>query len=134
MITLIITIGFIITNNGEVPLNWNVAGEATSYGSPLYMLILPITSLLIVPLLYFTPKIDPKGENIRKSGPILAIIMFLIAILMLGIQVIIIAAINGADILQLTTFISLFMGLLFIVIGYFTPRIKPNYMLGIRTP
>ena len=134
LVTAIIATWFLVTTTGDIPINWGINGEVTSYGSPMYIITFPITSILVTLLLYFTPKIDPKGENIRKSGPVLPIVMLLIAILMFGIQMIIIAAVNGADILQLNTFISLLLGLLFILMGYFTPRIRLNYMIGIRTP
>jgi len=134
LVTAIIAGWFLVTTTGDIPHNWNIHGEVTSYGSPWYIITFPITSILVTLLLYFLPRIDPKGENIRKSGPILQIVMLLLAILMFGIQMIIIAAVNGADILQMNTFISLLLGLLFILIGYYMPRIKPNYMVGIRTP
>jgi len=100
----------------------------------MIMLVFPITSIFVTLLLFFLPKIDPKGDNIRKSGPLLPLITILIAALMLGVQIIIIMAINGADILNLNLFISFVLGILFIVMGYYMPRVKHNYMVGIRTP
>ena len=135
VITTIIAIWFIITTQGNIPTNWNMEGEAIGSGSPLIMIIFPITSILVTLLLYFIPRLDPKGENIKKSGPILPMTMILIAALMLGIEIFIVMAINnGSNILNMITFMYLIIGILFIVLGYYMPRVRHNYMLGIRTP
>ena len=134
IISFVIAIGFIISNEGQIPVNWNSAGEVDRYGSSLVLFIFPAAALLTTLLIYCLPKIDPKGDNIKKSGPILQILMIIIASLMLGIQIFMIMAINGANILNMNKFILLALGIMFIVIGYNMPRIKPNYMLGIRTP
>ena len=134
VVTAIICTWFIMTTDGDIPTNWGVDGEVTDYGSPMYLITFPIVSLVVVLLTYFTPRIDPKGENIKNSGPMLGIIMVLIPVLMLGILVFIIAAVNNASIFNLIYFISVFIALLLIVIGYYSPRVKPNYMMGIRTP
>jgi len=133
-VTAIIAAIAIKSANGEIPVHWNINGEVDAYGSPLTLLIFPATSLLTTLLLYFLPVLDPKGENIKKSGPLLSVTMILIAALMLGITVIIAKAINGSDILHLITFILLALGILFIAMGYYLPGVKHNYMVGIRTP
>ena len=134
LITIIIAGWFIMTTKGTIPTHWNVNGDVDSYGSPLYLLIFPVTSLLTTLLLYMVPQIDPKGENIEKSGPLLPLTMILLTVLMLGIEVIIIRAVQGASILDLITFIAGLLGILFITIGYYLPTVKQNYMMGIRTP
>ena len=134
VIALVVALWFIITAKGEVPINWNLAGEPDRYGSPWYMITFPIVSLISTLLINFVPRLDPKGDNILKSGPILGIMMMLVAALMLGIQIFIIMATNGASIFNLMMFISITLGLLFLILGYYTPGIKPNYMMGIRTP
>jgi len=125
---------FILTTEGEVPINWNMQGEVDRYGSPCWILVFPAVSLFTTVLMYFIPKIDPKGDNIKNSGPVLPVTMVLVSALMLGIQTFIIMATNGADIFNMTAFIFGAIGLLLIAIGYYTPKIKQNYMMGIRTP
>jgi len=134
IIAFVIAVWFVLTTKGDIPIHWNIAGEVDGYGSPLMMLIFPTTSILVTLLIYFLPKIDPKGENIKKSGPILPIIMVIIAFLMLGIEFFIIMAVKGSDIMNMTMFISLVLGVMFVVMGYYMPQVKHNYMLGIRTP
>ncbi|MCL2095023.1 SdpI family protein [Candidatus Saccharibacteria bacterium] len=124
----------IFTHDGQIPTNWNAAGEIDAYGSPLTLLIFPVTSFLTTLLLVAIPRIDPRGDNIKKSGPVLPIVTVLVSALMLGILAFIIAAIHGADIIHLPSFTLLFIGLMFIILGRYMPRVKPNYMLGIRTP
>jgi uncharacterized membrane protein len=134
VVTGIIAAIVIKNADGEIPIHWNIRGEVDGYGSPLMLLIFPITSLLTTLLLYFLPKIDPRSDNIKKSGPLLPIIMVLIAALMLGITATIAMAVNGSSISHLMTFVLLALGAIFIAIGYYIPRVKHNYMMGIRTP
>lgn len=133
-ITMAIVVYFIMNNEGDIPVHWNINGEIDGYGSSMTLLIFPSVSMIVTLLLYFIPNIDPKGDNIKKSGPILSITMILITVLMLGIVIIMIRAINGSDIFALTSFVSLIIGMLFIAIGYYAPSIKHNYTMGIRTP
>jgi len=134
LVSLGVALWFIMTTEGQVPTHWGAGGEITSYGSPWYMIIFPITAFFVTLLMYFLPMIDPKGDNIRKSGPILQVTMFLVVGLMLGIQAFTIIATKGGDIMNMTTFVSVAIGVMFIVLGYFMPNVKPNYMVGIRTP
>jgi uncharacterized membrane protein len=136
VVTAVVAGVAIVGAEGEkVPVHWNIHGEADAYGSAFYLLIFPVVSFLATLLLYFLPKIDPKSENIKKSGPLLPVTMVLIAVLMLGIAVIMTMAIHhGSDILNLMTFLCLALGTLFIAMGYYLPRVKHNYMMGIRTP
>ena len=134
IVSAIVAGWFAITAEGDVPINWNIHGEVNRYGSAWWMFIFPAISLFVTVLGCLIPKIDPKGDNIEKSGPILPVIMVMVSALMLGIQIFVIMAANGSDIMNLHVFISLILGIMFIVMGYYTPRIKQNYMLGIRTP
>jgi len=134
LISFAVAIWFISTTEGQIPTNWGWDGEVNAWGSPWTILWFPCIAIFTTLLMYFLPAIDPKGENIKKSGPILPIIMVLIAALMIGIQGFMIAAVKGSEIMNMTVFISFALGIMFILMGYYMPRVKHNYMLGIRTP
>ena len=134
IVMAIIAVWFVVTTKGDIPIHWGMSGEVNGYGSPLTMIIFPITSLLIVLLLYFIPRLDPKANNIKASGPILQVMMILLSVLMLGIEIIIIMAVNGSNIFNINIFISLLLAVLFVAMGYYLPTVKHNYMIGIRTP
>ena len=138
LITAAIAIWVIMTTEGEIPVNWNLAGEVDKYGSPFTLLMFPGIAFFTTLLMYFLPNIDPKGENIKKSGPLLPILMVLVAALMLGIQLFIVMAIKASDgfnmTFTMTLFVSMFIGIIFIILGHYMPRVKHNYMMGIRNP
>jgi uncharacterized membrane protein len=125
---------FLLNVKGDIPINWDAMGEVTAYGPSWMILIFPLISVLASLLMYYLPKLDPKGENIKKSGALLSSMMVVVAVMMLGLQVITIAVTKGVEVLDIGLFINLSLGLLFMVIGYYMPSIKHNYMMGIRTP
>ena len=134
IISTILAIWFIMNTEGNIPIHWNAAGEIDGYGPPSAIFIFPGVSLFMTLLLYFLPKIDPKGDNIKKSGPFLPILTVLLSILMLGIQIITILAANYSDIISINIFLSLLLAILFGIMGFYLPGVKPNYMVGLRTP
>jgi len=134
LVSLVLALWFILTTEGQVPTNWGLNGEVNSYGSPWYMIIFPTITFFTTLLLYILPKIDPKGDNIRSSGPMLPVITVSVALLMLGIQFFTIWATHGGAIMNINTFVSIALSIMFIAMGYYTPRVKHNYMVGIRTP
>jgi len=137
IITIIATgiaIWFYMVSEGSIPIHWNIYGEVDGYGSPATIFLFPGTSLFTIILFLLIPKIDPKGENIKKSGPLLPLLMFLISGLMFGLEIITIMTTNNPDTFSINIFISLLLAVLFVVMGYYLPLVKHNYMLGIRTP
>lgn len=82
------------------------------------------------------PRIDPKGEAYRTSGKfyqgfVIAFTLFMCAISWLGELTVwgVVPAVGSVNVL-----ISGAVGLLFIGVGNYLPRVKQNYTLGIKTP
>ena len=132
-ISLLIAGYYILITNEQIPANWDVYGNVRSYATPLILLIYPGIALLTSLLLIFLPKIDPKGKNIKES-PALKALMIILPLFMLFMLVANVMAINNANIFNDLRIVSVAIGILLFVIGYVTPSIKPNYLLGIRTP
>jgi len=133
LISLGIASYYIVVVNEQIPANWDVYGNVRSYASPLILLIYPGIALGTSLLLMLLPKIDPKGKNIKES-PALKAMMIALPLFMIGIQIMNVMAINNASIFTDLRIVSILVGILMVVIGYYTPSIKPNYLLGIRTP
>jgi len=134
LVSIVLALWFFGTTNGDIPINWDANGNVSGYGPPAMIFLFPGICLFITLLMVFIPKIDPKGKNIKESGPLLPIITILVSLLMLGLQIFTILTVNETDIIGMNDFIFLFLGGLFLVIGIFIPNVKQNYMLGIRTP
>jgi uncharacterized membrane protein len=117
----------------SLPTNWNVSGEITDWTGRWILFLPGAITVLISPSLYFLPKIDPKGENIRRSGKGYPILMVIIALLMFGMQSIIICAGLGYDV-PVDRIIPIALGVMFVILGVNLPQAKQNYFYGIRLP
>ena len=121
----------------EVPIHWNWAGVADGFGpkwSALATGLLPLGLLLLFRVL---PSIDPKGENFEKFQPIwygmvLATVLFGCAISWLSELAVFGILQDGSGATGLL--VGGGVGLLFILLGNYMPRIKQNYTFGCRTP
>ncbi len=121
----------------EVPIHWNWAGVADGFGpkwSSLALGLLPLGLLLLFRVL---PAIDPKGENFAKfrpiwNGVVLATVLFGCAIGWLSELAVFGILKDGSGAAGLLVGGSI--GLLFIILGNYMPRIKQNYTFGCRTP
>lgn len=125
---------FAFTIDGEIPIHWNISGEIDGYGSPAALLLFPTVSLCVCLLLYFLPALDPKGENIKKSAPLLPALILFISALMIIMEAVTVCIVLGIKTFDMSTVIMFLLGVMFIMIGAYLPKVKPNYMMGIRTP
>ena len=53
-----------------IPVHWNFAGQADGWGPKETNLILAALPALMLLLLWFLPRIDPKGQNFEKFAPL----------------------------------------------------------------
>lgn len=132
--SLVISLYFAFTIKQQIPIHWNAAGEIDGYGSPYTLLLFPAISLALCLLLYFLPRLDPKGENIEKSGPLLPILMIFMSLLFLVIETITVCVVFGIMAFNMSIVIMLLISVMFVVIGFYMPKVKQNYTMGIRTP
>lgn len=120
----------------RVPSHWNAAGEVNGYTSQAGgAFLLPGILAAVLILLYLIPRIDPKRSNFRLMGKVYWLVVFVVS-LFLGL--IYTGTILNALGLVHSRFVPLSahggVGILFIVLGNYLPKIKYNYMFGIRTP
>ena len=117
----------------QIPTHWNAHGEIDSYGPRWTIFMLTAISLVVLTLLYFVPKMDPKGKNILDSGRIVPLMMVTLTVLFALLFVVTVLASLGYNV-AINTVVPAAVGVLFILIGNYMPKIKPNYMMGIRLP
>lgn len=118
----------------QMAVHWNIRGEVDGYAGKWFgAFFAPVISLLLLALLRYLPKIDPKKDNYPRfqgsySFTIILVLAFLLAIHVLTI------GFNLGLALDISRLAPLGVGLLFIGIGNYMPKFKPNYFSGIRTP
>lgn len=98
----------------------------TAFGLPAFYV--GITVLILVLM-----KIDPKSRNIEGSPQIRAVLLWGMAILFnLCHATILLTAMNVR--VPVGVVVSIAIGALFIGIGNYLPKCKPNYTMGIKLP
>lgn len=116
-----------------IPIHWGFDDQADGWGPRWSVLTLAVLPLLMLLLLYFVPRIDPKSENYEKhkniwNGFLLAITLFMVPVSWLS-ELAVFGLLPGGS-----SLVSVGCGVLFIVLGNYMPRIRQNYTFGCRTP
>ena len=117
----------------KVPMHFDSHGNVNRYGSPLELLILPGINVLVAILLYFIPRLDPKRENIMASLPAYRWIRFTVAALLTYIFALTLATCFNPK-LDVMPLIAIGLLAMFFGLGLTMPKLKQNYMIGIRLP
>lgn len=120
----------------QIPTHWGASGAVNGWGPSWMASALGALPLVLLAFFYVVPRIDPKGEAYRTSGKfyqgfVIAFTLFMCAISWLGELTVwgVVPAVGSVNVL-----ISGAIGLLFIGVGNYLPRVKQNYTLGIKTP
>ena len=116
----------------ELPTHWNFQGQVDNYSSKFDAMVMTPGFLTIMNLfLCFMLDNDPKNE--RQNSFLMIIGKMSMPIIMFVVYIITVLSGLGRDI-NTSVIISLLMGILFIAIGNYMPKIKRNYTMGIKLP
>ena len=120
----------------QIPTHWGASGDVDGWGPSWMASALGVLPLALLAMLYVVPSIDPKGEAYRTSGKfyqgfVIAFTLFMCAISWMGELTVwgVVPAAGTVNLLILGA-----IGLLFIGMGNYLPRVKQNYTLGVKTP
>lgn len=116
-----------------VPIHWNAAGEVDGWAGKPAVLLLGLLPFGLTVLFAALPKIDPKKESYRKHMKVYRPLSALFVLFFIGmVWLVMFSALEFK--LPVGGLISAGIGLIFIFIGNYMPRIRPNYTFGIRLP
>jgi uncharacterized membrane protein len=117
-----------------MPTHWNAAGEVDGYSSkPVGAAIIasiPVLSFVIFKLI---PVISPRGFRTESFTGTLNIIMVATVLFGCVLGVGLVRASHDTSI-NISSFVYVAVGLLFVVMGNFLGKVRKNFFLGIRTP
>jgi len=116
-----------------IPLHWNIQGEIDRVGGKSNVFITGLLPLVLYMLMMLFPKIDPKKKSYEKHKKAYSITVGLILVFLIVIHWVTILVSLGLK-LDVSTVVSIGIGVMFIVIGNFMSQIRQNYFFGIRTP
>lgn len=115
-----------------MPIHFDWNGVADNYASKEFALFgLPLIMTAVFLLCVFAMKTDPKNKN--YSEKLMMLCFWIIPVLSTLISVMVICVCLGMDI-NIELFVSVFIGILLIVIGNYMPKVKQNYTMGIKIP
>jgi uncharacterized membrane protein len=117
----------------QIAIHWNYKGEPNRFVDKSYGAFL-IPGIMVVLYIFriILPKIDPKKNNYPRFEGTYSWIMTGILLFFFLFQVV--KIIGDLGIINSKYVIPELIGLLFIFIGNLSPKFKPNYFIGIRTP
>jgi uncharacterized membrane protein len=117
-----------------MPMHWDIHGQVNGYGPRwLGAFLNPLIIIAIAIMIPVLPRIDPRGRNYEKFGTAYLTMMYATITLLFVIHLFALGAALGIDV-SIGRLIPAAVGLLLIVVGNFLPRVRPNWMVGIRNP
>jgi uncharacterized membrane protein len=118
----------------QVATHFGPTGEADGWSSRSFAAFgLPLLSFFLYSLLSALPQIMPRRENYERFSETYWTIITVIIAFMAVTHVVILGISLGWPI-DVPTFVLLGVGAMFVIMGNLMPRVKSNWMLGIRTP
>lgn len=116
----------------ELPTHWDFRGQADDYSSKFEAMVL-IQGFLVVMNLFLCFMLDNDPKNKRQNNFLMTLSKLSMPIIMTIIYIITILAGLGKEV-NTSVIISILMGILFIAIGNYMPKVKRNYTMGIKLP
>ena len=116
----------------QIPIHFNFAGQANNFQSkPLVVFGLPLFLLLVHLFVIFMTARDPKNQTMNeKMGKV---IYWLTPIVSLSVFYLIYSKALGST-TNPSIFASALLGLIFVMMGNYMPKLKVNHTVGIRLP
>ncbi len=118
----------------RVASHWGVNGEVNGWSSRTFLLLfMPGLALFTAVLLAVAPTLDPKRRNFPMHAGAYWIITNALLAFLAATHVMVIGYNLGWKI-NISMVIGVGLGLLFVVLGNLLTRVRPNWIIGIRTP
>ena len=120
----------------QIPVHWGADGAVNGWGPSWTVAALGFLPLVLLATFWLVPRIDPKGAAYAKSGRfylgfVIAFTVFMCGMTWLSeLTVWGVVPQTGAVGVIVTTAI----GVLFIGMGNYLPRVRQNYTMGVKTP
>jgi uncharacterized membrane protein len=117
-----------------VAVHWNAAGRQDGFApAPVAFVLTPVVGAAVLALLVLLPSITPRGENLNRSAAAYGVICVATASVVALAQAAIVGIALGYPV-NVAGAAPAVIGAAFVVIGNILPKLRWNYVAGIRTP
>jgi len=118
----------------RVATHFGVNGQADGWSSRgVAAFGLPLAALGMFGLFHLLPRILPRRQNFLLFEDTYWAITTLVLAFFFAMHVVMLGMALGWPV-DMPTFVVLGIGSMFVILGNLMPRVKPNWLLGIRTP
>lgn len=125
---------FQLPADAQVPIHWGADGQPDDWADKTVgLFLMPAIAAGVALLLALIPRFEPRRANLERSAKSYGAVWIGVMLLLGGLHLLAISVALGAE-MDLTRIVFVSVGLLFVVIGNYLPKVRPNYMMGIRTP
>ena len=119
----------------QIPVHWGIDGQPDRYGGKAQgLLLMPSITLLTCLLFRVIPIFEPRRRNLLRSMTAYRITCLSVCMLLFGVHAATIGSLLGVFQVNTINLVSLFLALMFIVIGNYLGKVRSNFLFGIRTP
>lgn len=116
----------------QMPVHWNGAGEVDGYGSrALVVFGVPALMALVNVICQLATLSDPKRAN--TDGKVRTLVFWLLPLISIVTNTMVLFAGLGREV-KVEVITPLLVGVVFIVLGNYMPKVKQNYTIGIKVP
>ena len=136
LITVMFIVSIVVYSDlpSKMPIHWNLQGQVDSYGNRFWgAFMMPLINIGVLLLMLVTPLIDPKKENYNKFGASYRVIRAILILFFAVLHFVILGFALGYN-FDIGRIIVLVLGVLFLLLGNYLPRVRHNYFLGIKSP
>lgn len=118
----------------EIPIHWNVYGEPDGFAAKYWgAWLLPLISLAAYASVVVGLRVLPRTENLADDPDLLQLVRISGPFFVNVVQAITLALWLGVG-LSILDVVYVAVGGLFALLGNYLPRVKPNWIFGIRVP
>ncbi len=116
----------------KIPSHWNAAGQVDSYSQKASIFVLPIIFLVVLILLFVLPILEVFRDNMLKIYTYYYWFKILFGVFFTVLFISTILPNFGYNI-NVAKIVMLMIGILFTGLGIILPKLKRNFIFGIRT-
>jgi uncharacterized membrane protein len=117
-----------------IPTHWDLNGEVNGR-SPRWpgAFVAPGIALAIWLLLPLLRRLDPRRDNYERFDETFFLLLNVIVLFVAVVHTLTLSVALGWDV-DVSRAMSAMIGVMFVVMGNFLPRIRSNWWMGVRTP